>query len=38
MSPFVPILVLVLLLIFVPISLLPLFDKQDDDTLVQLHK
>jgi hypothetical protein len=38
MSPFVPILVLVLLLIFAPISLLPLFDKQADDSLVRLHK
>jgi len=39
MSPYVVIVVLALLLVFVPISLLPvLFDKQDYDSLVQIRE
>jgi hypothetical protein len=39
MSLYAVIVVLVLLLVFVPISLLPvLFDKQDYDSLVQIRE
>jgi hypothetical protein len=39
MSPYAVIVVLALLLVFVPISLLPiLFDKQDYDSLVQMRE
>lgn len=39
MSPYDAIVILALLLVFVPISLLPLyFDKPDDDTLVQMRE
>lgn len=39
MSLFAAVVVLALLLVFVPISLLPIwFDKQDYDSLVQIHE
>jgi len=38
MTLLVAMFVLVLMLIFVPISLLSLFNPQDDNSLVQLHE
>ncbi len=39
MSLFVTVVVLALMLVFVPISLLPLFiGKQDDNSLVEIHE
>ncbi len=38
MTLFTAIVVLALMLIFVPISLLSLFNPQDDNSLVQMHE
>jgi hypothetical protein len=39
MSPFIPVVVLVLLLVFVPISLLPLMSNpQDNDSLIEIRE